>query len=66
MDAVRLAVEHYSVWEALGKVPLMILLSPFVAFCVGVRVDCDFVAKGKCDHDAGERIGRPWYCTPGH
>ena len=67
VDAVRLAIEdEWPVWEALGKVPLMILLSPFVAFFVGVGVDCDFIAKGKYDHDAGERIGRPWYYAPGH
>ena len=67
VDAVRVAVEHHvPVWEALGKVPLMVLLSPLVALFVGVGVDCEFVAKGKYAHDAGERIGRPWYYAPGH
>ena len=63
VDAVRLAVEdHYSVGEALWKVPLMIVLSPFVASLVGVGVDLE----GKYDRNAAERVGRPWYHAPGH
>ena len=66
VDAVRYAVEHYTVGEALWKVPLMILLSPVCAFFVGLGADCEFVANGKYAHDAPERIGRPWDNMPGH
>src|SRR5262245_23926475 len=66
VDAVRLAVEHENAWDALWKVPGMILLSPLVAFVLGAEIDCDFVTKGKYDRSAGERIVRPWYYAPGH
>jgi len=67
IDAVQLAIEDNSGWDATWKVPLMIVCSPFAGMLTGMSVDYDYLFE-KHSPPAPDinRIMRPWKNLPGH